>query len=75
MAVVHNQLIVIGGEFKKDDITNKVWVRAEGKQRGDNWDQPYPTMNLAKVSPSAIGYKNWVVVVGGARKKRGWNKT
>ena len=68
MAVVHNQLIVIGGEFKKNDITNKVWVRAEGKQRGDNWDQPYPTMNLAKVSPSAIGYKNWVVVVGGRGK-------
>ena len=65
LAVVHNQLnnqlMITGGEDKEGDPTDQVSV-LEGRK----WNPDvYPNMHSARILPSAIGYKSWVVVVGG----------
>ena len=62
MAVVNNQLIITGGADKDGKVTNEVWVldSVSGTRA-----QPFPPMPTARDSPSAVGYKRWVLVVGG----------
>ena len=60
MATVDNQLILAGGV---DPNTDQVWVLASDKK---TWTQPFPAMPTARVLSSGIGYKRWLVVVGGA---------
>ena len=62
MAVVHNKLLIIGGKDKVGRLTNQLW--AQGSVPG-NWTQPYPAMHVASRFLSAVGYKRWVLVVGG----------
>ena len=62
MAVVNNQLIIIGGEDKEFSPTNMVW---ELDSEFGIWTQPFPEMPTARYWPSAVGYKRWVLVVGG----------
>ena len=66
LAVIHEQVIITGGE-DKGDPSNRVWV-LEGHKFKYKLDI-YPNMNIARISPSAIGYKSWVVVVAGRREQ------
>ena len=65
MAVVNDQLIIIGGEDKNDKkvvITGQVWALGSDS---NTWTQPFPPMPTARWYLSAVGYKRWVLVVGG----------
>ena len=62
MAVVNNQLIITGGMDRKDCLTNEVWVL---DSVSGTWTQPFPAMPTSRAWPSAVGYKRWVLVVGG----------
>ena len=66
MAVVNNQLIIAGGKKRSYNTTNKVWVLDSSSH---TWSQPFPAMPTEKWSPSAVGYKRWVLVVGGLAEK------
>ena len=62
MAVVNSQLIITGGGDKDGRVTNEVWVL---DSVSGTWTQPFPAMRTARYWPSAVGYKRWVLVVGG----------
>ena len=62
MAVVNSQLIITGGKDKDCRATNEVWVL---DSVSGTWTQPFPAMPTARHWPSAVGYKRWVLVVGG----------
>ena len=66
MAVVNDQVIITGGRDRKDDLTNQVWVL---DSLTNTWTQPFPAMPTARWWSSAVGYKRWVLVVGGYSKK------
>lgn len=57
MGAVNDKLVITGG-LKKSGVTNEVWVL------DDTWE-PFPAMNNERYWPSAVGYKRWLVVVGG----------
>ena len=59
VAVVNNQLIVIGGW---EDTTDQVWVL---ESDSNTWTQPFPAMPTARCWVSVVGYKRWVLAVGG----------
>ena len=65
-AVVDNQLIITGGWDKDGKVTNEVWVL---DSVSGTWAQPFPPMPTARYWPSAVGYKRWVLVVGGSGEK------
>ena len=62
MAVFNNQLITTGGWDKDGRITNEVWAL---DSVSGTWTEPFPAMPTARWGPSAVGYKRWVLVVGG----------
>ena len=63
MAVVNDQLIITGGENNATtNPTNQVWVL---DVLTNTWTQPFPAMPTARSCSSAVGYKKWVLVVGG----------
>lgn len=62
MAEVNKHLIITGGKNKKGNISNKVWVL---DSVSSTWTQPFPAMPTSRWCPSAVGYKRWVLVVGG----------
>ena len=66
MAVVNNELIITGGEVEDGEYTNEVWVL---DSVSGTWVQPFPAMPTAMSGPSAVGYKRWVLVVGGNGKR------
>ena len=66
MAVVNSQLIITGGRDKDGRVTNEVWVL---DSVSGTWTQPFPAMPTARHLPSAVGYKRWVLVVGGLYKR------
>ena len=61
MAVVNDQLIIIGG-MQDVGITDRVWVL---ESDSNTWTQPFPAMPKAGWGLSAVGYKRWVLAVGG----------
>ena len=64
MAAVDDQLIIAGGvDLNTDDLSDQVFVLDGDKKI---WTQPFPAMPTARYWPSAIGYKRWLVVAGGA---------
>ena len=67
MAVVNDQLIIIGGWDRDEEmgITNLVWVL---ESDSNTWTQPFPAMPTARSALSAVGYKRWVLAVGGQGK-------
>ena len=67
MAVVNNQLIITGGRDKDYKVTNEVWLLDSAS---GTWTQPFPAMPTARWGPSAVGYKRWVLVVGGDGERR-----
>ena len=66
MAVVNDQVIITGGQDKGYSHTNQVWVL---DSLTNTWTQPFPAMPTARWGSSAVGYKRWVLVVGGRGKK------
>ena len=67
MAVVNNQLLIIGGRDEEGRYTNQVW--ALDSVSGD-WKQPFPAMPTARGWLSAVGYKRWLLLVGGYGERR-----
>ena len=64
MAAVDDQLIIAGGvDLNTNGPSDQVFVLDGDKK---TWTQPFPAMPTARGAPSAIGYKRWLVVVGGA---------
>ena len=61
MAVVKDRLIITGGQDRQCSLTNQVWVLDNG-----TWTQPFPAMPTARRCSSAVGYKGWLLVVGGS---------
>ena len=66
MAVINSQVIITGGQGRGGSPTNQVWV-LDGLT--NTWTQPFPAMPTARMWSSVVGYKRWVLVVGGLFKK------
>ena len=66
MAVVNNQLLIIGGRDKEGRATNQVWAL---ESVSGAWTQPFPAMPTSREWLSAVGYKKWVLVVGGEEER------
>ena len=66
MAVVNDQVIITGGRDRGGSRTNQVWVL---DSLTNTWTQPFPAMPTARWWSSAVGYKRWVLVVGGYGEK------
>ena len=66
MAVVNDQVIITGGVDRGGIFTNQVLVL---DSLTNTWTQPFPAMPTARWMSSAVGYKRWVLVVGGDGKK------
>ena len=63
MAAVDDQLIIAGGaDQNTSGLSDQVFVLDGNKK---TWTQPFPAMPTARMAPSAIGYKRWLVVAGG----------
>ena len=65
MAVVNNQLILVGGVdvYDRRKMTNKLGVWNEQSQR---WTHPFPPMTTACSRPTLVTHNDrWLVVIGG----------
>ena len=60
MAAVNNQLVLAGGLHSDGKASNQIRV-----WDGRSWVTPYPPMPTARCSPAAVGYGQFLVVVGG----------
>ena len=67
MAAVNNQLVLVGGISTSTGKLANVLVAWD--ERSQRWTRPFPMMPTARLSPSAISYKNWLVVAGGKDKR------
>ena len=67
MAVVNNQLVLIGGmDVRTDKMTNQLGVW------NGQWTHPLPPMTTARSSASVIAHNNrWLVVMGGIGDRDG----
>ena len=62
MAVVNNQLVLVGGEdIQTGKMTNKLGVWNEQSKR---WTHPLPPMTTACHSPSVAIHNRWLIVIG-----------
>ena len=66
MAVVNDRVIITGGVDGESSLTNQVWVL---DRLTNTWTQSFPAMPTARKWSSAVGYKRWILVVGGWFKK------
>jgi hypothetical protein len=66
LAVVSDQLMAIGGTYKNSGAIDEVWAFNPATAA---WSQPFPRMPTSRSWASAIGFKRWVIVAGGAGKK------
>ena len=62
MAVVNNQLVLVGGGCTNWKVTNKLGVWNEQSKR---WTHPLPPMTTACSSPSVATHNRWLIVMGG----------
>ncbi len=62
MAVVNQQLVVVGGHSSNDQAQSTVLVWDVISQR---WTTPYPNMPTARVCAAAVSYQHFLVVAGG----------
>ena len=63
LAVVNNQLVLVGGTDSKDIDTNKLGVWDESSSR---WTHPFPPMTTACSRPTIVTHKDrWLIVIGG----------
>ena len=72
MAVVNNQLVLVGGESKSTRrVTN---VLSLWDERSQTWTHPFPVMPTARCSLSVISYQKWLVTAGGEDERGYSNK-
>ncbi len=62
MAVVNQQLVVVGGCSRNDQFQSTVLVRDSTSRR---WTTPYPNMPTAMIYAAAVRYQQFLVVAGG----------
>ena len=64
MAVVNNQLVLVGGQSKSTRrVTNVLGLWDE---RSQTWTHPFPVMPTARRSLSVVFYQKWLVTAGGS---------
>ena len=64
MAVVNNQLVLVGGvSISTRRVTNVLGLWDE---RSQTWTHPFPVMPTARRSLSVISYQKWLVTAGGS---------
>ena len=62
MTAINNQLVLVGGKSDELGYSRSLGAwRAESKE----WIHLFPDMPTARNAPSAVTYKEWLVVVGG----------
>ena len=62
MVVINNKLVLVGGRNRSSDDTNILGVWEADKRQ---WTHPYGSMPTPRSSPSAVVYKQWLIVAGG----------
>ena len=62
MVVINNQLVLIGGVDHKYAAVNILSRWDTGSRQ---WTRPYAPMPTARCFPSAVVYKQWLIVAGG----------
>ena len=68
MAVMNNQLVLVGGEDSESYICTKLGVWNEPSKR---WTYPLPPMTTACYRPTVVTHKDrWLIVTGGAGHHR-----
>ena len=61
MTSLKNRLVLVGGDdLKNNKQTNQLAVFESGE-----WTHPYPPMNIARSSSTAVSFNNHIIVVGG----------
>ena len=61
MTSLENKLVLVGGcDPVSNQRTNQIAVFASGK-----WTHPYPPMNIARYSSTAVCFNNYIIVAGG----------
>ena len=66
MAVVDGQLIISGGVDSEGRFSDQVWVLDTCNR---SWTQSFPPLPSVRRWHTAVGYKRWMLVVGGYRKQ------
>lgn len=64
MAVVNNQLVLVGG--KTIPPTSNTNVLGVWDERSQTWTYPFPEMPTPRYSTSVVCYQRWLIVAGGA---------
>ena len=62
MVVINNKLVLVGGCNRSSDYTNILGVWEADKRQ---WTHPYGPMPTPRSWPSAVVYKQWLIVAGG----------
>ena len=66
MTSLTNRLVLVGGSNPKNNKrTNQLAVFESGE-----WTHPYPPMNIARSSSTAVSFNNHIIVAGGYDDKR-----
>ena len=65
MTSLANRLVLVGGvDSRNNKLTNQLAVFESGK-----WTHPYPLMNIARYSSTAVSFNNHIIVAGGRDDK------
>ena len=62
MVVINNKLVLVGGRNHSNDDTNILGVWEADKRQ---WTHPYGPMPTPRSWPSAVVYKQWLIIAGG----------
>ena len=72
MATFQSELVIVGGNVVNEiapsgylSVNNPSGKLFVWKQHAHIWHEPYPEMPESRVLPTAVGYKNYLIVVGG----------
>ena len=65
MTSLANRLVLVGGFYPRNSkLTNQLSIFESGK-----WTHPYPPMNIARHSSTAVSFNNHIIVAGGRHDK------
>ncbi|XP_064407372.1 actin-binding protein IPP-like [Halichondria panicea] len=65
MTSLANRLVLVGGfDLRNNKLTNQLAVFESGE-----WTHPYPPMNIARHSSTAVSFNNHIIVAGGYNEK------
>ncbi len=66
MTSLANRLVLVGGSDPRNNkLTNRLAVF-----ESEEWTHPYPPMNIARFSSTAVSFNNHIIVAGGHDDKR-----